>query len=70
MDIVTLKRVLEPWFGWMPDWMVAVCGFTLRCELREKLIGYIQSEFPNALPRYRAEFGAQALLASAHMRAV
>jgi small-conductance mechanosensitive channel len=45
-------------------------AWNLRCELREKLIGYIQAEFPDALPRYRAEFEAQAPPASAHMRAV
>lgn len=29
MDMVTLKRVLEPCFGWMPDWLVAACAFTV-----------------------------------------
>jgi len=29
--------------------------FELRCELREKLIGYLQAEFPDALPRRRQE---------------
>ena len=29
MDMVTLKRVPEPWFGWMPDWLVAACAFTV-----------------------------------------
>ncbi len=37
-------------------------AWNLRCELREKLIGYIQSEFPDALPRYRGE------IASAHVQ--
>ena len=30
-------------------------AFDLRCELREKLIGYLQAEFPNALPHRRQE---------------
>lgn len=30
-------------------------AFDLRCEVREKLIGYIQEEFPHALPRLRTE---------------
>jgi small-conductance mechanosensitive channel len=29
--------------------------FNLRCELREKLIAYLRSEYPNALPRRRQE---------------
>ena len=33
-------------------------AWDLRCEMREKLIGYIQSEFPEALPRYRGEIVA------------
>lgn len=28
----------------------------LRCEIREKVIGYLQHEHPEALPRFRAEF--------------
>jgi small-conductance mechanosensitive channel len=43
-------------------------AWNLRCELREKLIAYIQSEFPEALPRYRAEFEAQAPPVAAHKR--
>jgi small-conductance mechanosensitive channel len=34
-------------------------AFDLRCELREKLIGYVQREFPNALPRLRGELEPQ-----------
>ncbi len=30
--------------------------WNLRCEVREKLIDYIQREFPESLPRFRAEF--------------
>jgi small-conductance mechanosensitive channel len=30
-------------------------AFDLRCELREKLIAYLQAEFPNALPHRRQE---------------
>lgn len=32
--------------------------FDLRCEIREKLIGFIQENYPSALPRTRAEIGA------------
>jgi small-conductance mechanosensitive channel len=32
--------------------------FDLRCEIREKLIGFIQSDYPQALPRLRAEMPA------------
>lgn len=31
-------------------------AWDLRCELREKILLYIQSEYPGALPRVRAEF--------------
>ncbi|MBS0332951.1 MAG: mechanosensitive ion channel family protein [Proteobacteria bacterium] len=30
--------------------------FELRCEIREKMIAYVQAEFPEALPRRRLEF--------------
>ncbi len=30
-------------------------AWDLRCKVREKLIGYLQSEFPDCLPRVRAE---------------
>jgi hypothetical protein len=30
-------------------------AFDLRCELREKLIAYLQAELPNALPHRRQE---------------
>jgi small-conductance mechanosensitive channel len=35
-------------------------AFDLRCEVREKLIGFIQRQFPQALPRFRAEMTASA----------
>lgn len=31
--------------------------WNLRCELREKLIAYLQQEYPNSLPRVRADVG-------------
>ena len=31
-------------------------AFDLRCEIREKLIGWMQREIPSALPRTRQEF--------------
>ena len=34
----------------------ADAAWRLRCEVREKLLGFIQREFPSALPRLRAEF--------------
>lgn len=54
MDMVTLKRVLEPWFGWMPDWMVAVCGFTvifvLALVLQDVLVRVIRRWLIHRLP--------------------
>lgn len=35
-------------------------AFDLRCEVREKLIAYINAHYPDALPRLRAEAGASA----------
>lgn len=32
--------------------------FDLRCEVRERMIGFIQERYPHALPRLRADFGA------------
>ena len=32
-------------------------SFDLRCEVREKMIGWLQAEYPGALPRQRAEIG-------------
>lgn len=32
-------------------------AFDLRCEVREKLIAFLQAEHPGALPRYRTELG-------------
>jgi hypothetical protein len=29
--------------------------FDIRCEVREKMIGWLQREYPGALPRRRAE---------------
>jgi small-conductance mechanosensitive channel len=31
-------------------------AFDLRCEVREKLVEFLQKQHPDALPRYRAEF--------------
>lgn len=31
-------------------------AFDLRCEIREKLIGFIQSDYPSSLPRFRTDF--------------
>lgn len=36
-------------------------AFDLRCEMREKLIGFIQAELPGALPRTREEIRAQSV---------
>jgi small-conductance mechanosensitive channel len=33
-------------------------AFDLRCEVREKLIAFLQEEYPHALPRQRAEIAA------------
>ncbi len=33
----------------------ATCG-DLRCEIREKLISFLQSEMPDSLPRHRQTF--------------
>jgi small-conductance mechanosensitive channel len=34
----------------------ASTAWNLRCEMREKLLAYIQSNYPDALPKVRAEF--------------
>lgn len=39
-------------------------AFDLRCELREKLIAYIQREFPDSLPRLRGAFDTTGLTAT------
>jgi hypothetical protein len=36
-------------------------AWDLRCEVREKLICYLQQHYPDSLPRTRAEFTAMAL---------
>jgi small-conductance mechanosensitive channel len=33
-------------------------AWDLRCEIREKLIAYLQREYPESLPRFRADMGA------------
>jgi len=33
----------------------SVATWELRCEIREKLIAWLQAEYPQALPRFRAE---------------
>jgi small-conductance mechanosensitive channel len=35
-------------------------AFDLRCEIREKLIGFLQKEYPSALPRQRLEINSPA----------
>jgi hypothetical protein len=32
-------------------------AWELRCEVREKLVGFIQTTYPESLPRVRAEVG-------------
>ena len=36
----------------------ASSAWNLRCEVREKLVGYVQEHHPGALPRIRSEIGA------------
>jgi small-conductance mechanosensitive channel len=38
----------------------ASASWDLRCEIREKLLVYLQKEYPQVLPRLRAEFGGTA----------
>jgi small-conductance mechanosensitive channel len=42
----------------------------LRCEVREKLITFLQTEFPHALPRHRAEVAGRLRAAAADPAAV
>ena len=35
-------------------------AWDLRCEVREKLIGFVRDRYPQALPRLRAELGPHA----------
>ena len=37
----------------------ASLGWDLRCEVRERLVAFIQREFPESLPRIRASFAAE-----------
>jgi small-conductance mechanosensitive channel len=37
----------------------ASIAWDLRCEIREKLIAFIQRKYPDSLPRFRASFGAR-----------
>ena len=37
----------------------APAAWDLRCDVREKLIAYLQAEYPEALPRTRQEFVAR-----------
>ncbi|PKQ34687.1 MAG: potassium transporter KefA [Actinobacteria bacterium HGW-Actinobacteria-11] len=39
--------------------------WTIRCEVREKMMSWLQREYPDALPRTRVEFGPQSDSASA-----
>jgi len=32
-------------------------AFTLRCDVREQLLGFVQENYPNSLPKIRAEMG-------------
>jgi hypothetical protein len=34
-------------------------GWDLRCDIREKVISYIQKHHPESLPRFRAEIGGE-----------
>lgn len=44
-------------------------AWDLRCEVREKMIGFLQAEHPDALPRHRSEWiGAEAPLRRAEER--
>lgn len=45
----------------------APAAWDLRCEVREKLIAYLQEEFPNALPRTRQEVVARGTLHHAEL---
>ena len=42
-------------------------AWDLRCEVREKLVAYLQSEYPEALPRIRAELGGDLADESVHV---
>jgi hypothetical protein len=33
-------------------------AWNLRCEVREKLIEFLQKKYPGVLPKFRAEFNA------------
>jgi small-conductance mechanosensitive channel len=41
-------------------------AWDLRCEVREKLIAFLQQRYPGALPRQRTEISGEALRALAH----
>ena len=36
-------------------------AWNLRCAMREKLLGWLQANYPDCLPRVRAEFGGEAV---------
>ena len=38
----------------------ASLGWDLQCEVRERLVGFVQREYPDSLPRIRASFAAAA----------
>jgi hypothetical protein len=46
----------------------ASSAWDLRCEVRERLIAYIQERYPESLPRARAEIDAQLEGTSAEKR--
>jgi small-conductance mechanosensitive channel len=37
----------------------AALGWDLQCEVRERLVGFVQREYPDSLPRIRASFAAE-----------
>ena len=37
----------------------APTAWNLRCEVREKLLAFVQQEYPGCLPRVRAEFAGE-----------
>lgn len=41
-------------------------AWDLRCELREKMIGYLQREHPECLPRHRLELAGEGILRAAN----
>jgi len=42
----------------------AALAWDLRCEVREKLVAFLQQNHPESLPRFRASFGPDVRAAS------